>query len=201
MAALSRNVSGCPLTRCPSAGKRGRPGCVESRFALPLPPSRHERPAPPLRMSTGIHGDSISYVRLQCAVTGVTLYSNGWACKCCRTHNSLRLVCGAQVVRRGDELSPKRSRIAVNARMAHGRGRHIPFVYGIIAPEVFSHARTAKVFMTNRSQAVRLPKEYQFSTAEVFIRKEGEDVILSPRPRDWRSVPGFRPSRVRCVHD
>jgi antitoxin VapB len=47
--------------------------------------------------------------------------------------------------------------------------------------------RTAKVFMTNRSQAVRLPKEYQFSTAEVFIRKEGEEVILSPRPRDWRA--------------
>ena len=46
--------------------------------------------------------------------------------------------------------------------------------------------RTAKVFMTNRSQAVRLPKDYQFSTSEVFIRKEGEDVILSPRPRDWR---------------
>ena len=46
-------------------------------------------------------------------------------------------------------------------------------------------ARTAKVFMTNRSQAVRLPKEYQFSTDEVFIRKEGEDVILSPRPQDW----------------
>ena len=45
---------------------------------------------------------------------------------------------------------------------------------------------TARVFMTNRSQAVRLPKEYQFSTDEVFIRKEGEDVILSPRPRDWR---------------
>jgi antitoxin VapB len=47
--------------------------------------------------------------------------------------------------------------------------------------------RTAKVFMTNRSQAVRLPKEYQFSTDEVFIRKEGEDVILSPRPQDWTS--------------
>jgi antitoxin VapB len=45
--------------------------------------------------------------------------------------------------------------------------------------------RTAKVFMTNRSQAVRLPKEYQFSTDEVFIRKEGEDVILSPRPQNW----------------
>jgi antitoxin VapB len=46
---------------------------------------------------------------------------------------------------------------------------------------------TAKVFMTNRSQAVRLPKQYQFTTAEVFIRKEGDNVILSPRPRDWRS--------------
>jgi antitoxin VapB len=45
--------------------------------------------------------------------------------------------------------------------------------------------RTAKIFMNNRSQAVRLPKEFQFSTREVFIRKEGEDVILSPRPKDW----------------
>ena len=45
--------------------------------------------------------------------------------------------------------------------------------------------RTAKVFMTNRSQAVRLPKEFQFSTTEVFIRKDGDDVVLSPRPRDW----------------
>jgi len=41
--------------------------------------------------------------------------------------------------------------------------------------------------MTNRSQAVRLPKEYQFSTDAVYIRKEGDDVILSPRPRDWTS--------------
>ena len=29
------------------------------------------------------------------------------------------------------------------------------------------------------------PKEFQFTTDEVFIRKEGEDVILSPRPADW----------------
>ncbi len=45
--------------------------------------------------------------------------------------------------------------------------------------------KTAKVFMTNRSQAVRLPKEFQFQTKEVFIRKEGEEVILSPRPTEW----------------
>jgi antitoxin VapB len=45
--------------------------------------------------------------------------------------------------------------------------------------------RTAKVFKTNRSQAVRLPKEFQFDTSEVFIRKEGDEVILSARPTNW----------------
>jgi len=54
--------------------------------------------------------------------------------------------------------------------------------------------RTARVFLTNRSQAVRLPKEYQFATDEVFIRREGEDVILSPRPRDWSLYLDTAPS-------
>jgi antitoxin VapB len=47
--------------------------------------------------------------------------------------------------------------------------------------------RKAKIFMSNRSQAVRLPKEFQFDVQEVFIRKEGSDVILSARPLDWSS--------------
>jgi antitoxin VapB len=47
--------------------------------------------------------------------------------------------------------------------------------------------RKAKIFMNNRSQAVRLPKDFQFKTEEVFIRKEGSDVVLSPRPADWSS--------------
>jgi antitoxin VapB len=47
--------------------------------------------------------------------------------------------------------------------------------------------RTAKIFMNNRSQAVRLPKEFQFNTPEVFIRKEGAEVVLSPRLQDWTS--------------
>jgi len=47
--------------------------------------------------------------------------------------------------------------------------------------------RKATIFMNNRSQAVRLPKEFQFRTREVFIRKEGSDVVLSPRPFDWTS--------------
>jgi len=47
--------------------------------------------------------------------------------------------------------------------------------------------RKAKIFMNNRSQAVRLPKEFQFRTQEVFIRREGSEVVLSPRPFDWTS--------------
>ena len=45
--------------------------------------------------------------------------------------------------------------------------------------------RTAKIFLNNRSQAVRLPKDFQFKSSEVFIRRQGEDVVLSPRPSDW----------------
>lgn len=54
-------------------------------------------------------------------------------------------------------------------------------------PKTRTAQRKAKVFMNNRSQAVRLPKEFQFKTPEVFIRKVGSDVVLSPRPSDWTS--------------
>ena len=43
----------------------------------------------------------------------------------------------------------------------------------------------AKVFMTGRSQAVRLPKEFRFSTDEVRIRAEGGKVILEPIEEGW----------------
>ena len=45
--------------------------------------------------------------------------------------------------------------------------------------------RTAKIFLTNRSRAVRLPKDFQFRTQKFLIGKEREEVILSPRPADW----------------
>ena len=45
--------------------------------------------------------------------------------------------------------------------------------------------KTAKLFMNNRSQAVRLPKEFQFKEKEVYVRKVGSDVILSPKPGSW----------------
>jgi len=40
---------------------------------------------------------------------------------------------------------------------------------------------TAKVFVTGRSQAVRLPKEFRFSTPEVYIERKGNAVILRPK--------------------
>jgi len=45
--------------------------------------------------------------------------------------------------------------------------------------------KTAKLFTTGRSQAVRLPKEFRFEGSEVFIRQEGDRVVLSPKPESW----------------
>lgn len=39
---------------------------------------------------------------------------------------------------------------------------------------------TAKIFMTGRSQAVRIPKKYRFNAAEVEIRRRGNSVVLTP---------------------
>jgi len=45
--------------------------------------------------------------------------------------------------------------------------------------------RTAKLFENGRSQAVRLPKEYQFKGNDVYIHKIGEAVILFPVDKEW----------------
>lgn len=48
-----------------------------------------------------------------------------------------------------------------------------------------SGIQIAKVFQNGRSQAVRLPKEFRFNTAEVYVEKQGDRVILSPRLLSW----------------
>lgn len=47
--------------------------------------------------------------------------------------------------------------------------------------------QTARVGKNNRAQVVTIPLEFRFPEGmkDVFIRKVGEDVILSPRPTDW----------------
>lgn len=42
---------------------------------------------------------------------------------------------------------------------------------------------TGKVFMTGRSQAVRLPKEYRFDVDEVIINKIGDVLIMVPKDK------------------
>jgi antitoxin VapB len=48
----------------------------------------------------------------------------------------------------------------------------------------------AKVFMSGRSQAVRIPAEYRFRSQEVSIRRDpaSGDVILSEGPGTWAEV-------------
>ena len=60
--------------------------------------------------------------------------------------------------------------------------------------------RTARVGKNNRAQVVTIPLEFRFPEGmkEVFIRKVGEDVVLSPRPADWS---GFLASEVRASED
>ena len=50
--------------------------------------------------------------------------------------------------------------------------------------------QTAKIFTTGRSQAVRLPLEFRFDVAEVFIRHDPAtgDVVLSRKPTDWQGL-------------
>ena len=45
---------------------------------------------------------------------------------------------------------------------------------------------TAKVFMTGRSQAVRLPKAFRLDCDEVDVERRGEKLVLTPRRhKDW----------------
>lgn len=47
--------------------------------------------------------------------------------------------------------------------------------------------QTAQLFMNGRSQAVRLPAAFRFTSKEVYIRQDPEsgDVILSRKPHTW----------------
>lgn len=60
--------------------------------------------------------------------------------------------------------------------------------------------RTARVGNNNRTQIVTIPLEYRFPEGmkEVFIRKVGNEIILSPRPKDWSA---FLEAGVRVSDD
>jgi antitoxin VapB len=58
--------------------------------------------------------------------------------------------------------------------------------------------KTAKVFWTGRSQAVRLPKEFRFDSETVSVRREGQAVILEPTD-EWPE--GYVESFTGVPHD
>lgn len=43
--------------------------------------------------------------------------------------------------------------------------------------------RHARLFRNGRSQAVRIPREFEFSEKEVVMRKVGNKLILEPAPK------------------
>ncbi len=64
------------------------------------------------------------------------------------------------------------------------RYRRYPAEYGAQTYHVSQTMDTAKVFMTGRSQAVRLPKAYRFDTNEVSIEKQADGaIVLRPKPQ------------------
>jgi len=44
---------------------------------------------------------------------------------------------------------------------------------------------TAKLFKNGQSQAVRLPKKYRMAGDEVYIKKQGDAIILLPKEKSW----------------
>ncbi len=54
--------------------------------------------------------------------------------------------------------------------------------------------KIAKIFMNGRSQAVRLPKEYRFDTDEVYITKQGQNIIISPKKVTWDEFFNTKPA-------
>ena len=48
--------------------------------------------------------------------------------------------------------------------------------------------KTAKIFKNGASQAVRLPKEFQFEGKEVYVKKIGRTLLLFPIDDPWSSL-------------
>lgn len=47
---------------------------------------------------------------------------------------------------------------------------------------------TAKIFRNGQSQAIRLPKEYWFRGARVYLKRMGNAVVLIPEHDSWQTL-------------
>lgn len=71
--------------------------------------------------------------------------------------------------------------------LTYGNDRHM--IWHMASNQTPNPRPTARIGWNNRSQTVTMPLEFRFaeSVREVFIRRDGESVILTPRPSDWSS--------------
>ena len=88
-------------------------------------------------------------------------------------------------------MAPKRK--SYDKRKTQKKKVSEPAVHGAA-----SDLKRTTLFMNGRSQAVRLPKEFRFEGTHVFVRKEGDRVILTPGDDRWErflaafgSIPDF----------
>jgi antitoxin VapB len=55
--------------------------------------------------------------------------------------------------------------------------RHRPVVYWAM-----DAARNVKLFRNGRNQAVRIPREFELPGEDAVMRKEGDRLVIEPRP-------------------
>ncbi len=48
--------------------------------------------------------------------------------------------------------------------------------------------KTAKIFRSGNSQAVRIPKDFQLEGEEVEIQKKGDSLVLRPKKKSWAAL-------------
>jgi antitoxin VapB len=48
--------------------------------------------------------------------------------------------------------------------------------------------KRAKLFKNGESQAVRLPKDFRFQGNEVYVKRQGNAVVLVPETDSWETL-------------
>jgi len=47
--------------------------------------------------------------------------------------------------------------------------------------------KSAKLFYNRNNQSVRFPKGFELDAEEVIISKDGDNLIIKPKPKNWNS--------------
>jgi antitoxin VapB len=71
--------------------------------------------------------------------------------------------------------------------------------------EVVMHARKMSLFRNGRSQALRIPKEFEFMGKDVLVRKEGKRLIVEEdKPSDliaWLKILKPIDEKIGLIED